>query len=217
MTTRASVTMVLALVASAPGQARADRREASLHAQLIGGVGITTDRASAESGSAPLGGVSGRASYATSNWFQYDLAMSFLATGGAAFSSGTFMPAGRPPVSGPFTVPTQLTRLDGGVTLRMGVAWIPTLRVALGAQARRRGAPTVTTGGLEVTGEDQTGRGSELGLDLVGLGAVGLDHRLSRRLIVGGALGLSLALPLDGESFRTFEATVHASYYWYPR
>lgn len=209
--------IALGVLAMGLGPARADRREASLHAHMVGGLATTSDPATDSSGSAPLGGLAVRASYATSNSFQYDVSLSLLATGGASFSSGTFTPMGRPPVTGPFTVPSQVTRLDGGVTLRLGVAWIPTLRFAAGVQGRRRGAPIVTTGGVEVSGEDETGRGEELGLDLVGGATVGIDHRLNRRMIIGAAVGASLAVPLGGESFRTFEGTVHAAYYWYPR
>lgn len=199
------------------GTARADRRETSIHAHLVGGLATTGDADASESGSAPLGGLAVRASYATSNTFQYDVQLSLLGTGGASFPSTTFAPPGRPAVTGPYTISHQLTRLDGGVTLRLGVAWVPTVRLAVGGQARRAGGPTVMSGGSEVTGEDELGRGSELGFDLVGTGTIGLDHRINRRLIVGAAAGASYAVPLGGESFRTIEVTFHAAWYFYRR
>lgn len=203
------------LLAAAP--ARADRREASLHAHMVGGLAMAADVDASDTGSAPLGGLAVRASYATSNSFQYDVSLSLLATGGAAFPSTTFMPPGRPGVTGPYTVAQQLTRVDGGITLRLGAAWIPTLRVALGAQGRRQAGPVVESGGGNVMGEESLGRGSSLGFDLVGAATVGLDHRINRRIIVGAAAGASMAVPLGGESFRTLEVTAHAAYYWYPR
>lgn len=211
---RSLVPLVLVLMT---GPASADRREASLHAHLVGGVAVTSDAAADESGSAPLSGLAVRASYATSNTYQYDLSLSVLATGGAAFPMATFSPPGRPTVTGPYTIASQVTRVDAGVTLRLGVVWIPTVRLALGGQGRRHGGPVVTAEGSEVTGEDRLGRSSEIGFDLIGTATVGLDHRVNRRLIVGAAAGACMAVPVGGEDFRTFEVTAHAAYYWYPR
>lgn len=207
----------LGLVTLGASTARADRREASLHAHAVAGLATAGDAAAAEDGSAPLGGLAVRASYATHNAFQYDAALTLLATGGAGFPSTTFTPPGRPPLTGAYTVATQLARLDGGVTLRPGVVWIPTVRLAAGVQARRSGGPVVESGGMSVSGEALTGRGSDLGVDVVGVATVGLDHRIDRRLIVGAAVGASYAVPLGGEAFRTLEVTLHVSRYWYPR
>ncbi len=215
--TRVSCFVATALVMLAAESAHADRRETSVHAHLVGGLAVTSDASAEESGSAPLGGLAVRASRATSDLYQYDVSLSLLATGGAAFPSTTFAPPGAPSVTGPYTISTQITRLDGGVTLRPGVVWIPTLRLAVGLQGRRHGGPVVTDGDREVTGEQVLGRGAELGLDVVGIATVGLDHRINRRLIVGAAVGASLAVPVSGEAFRTFEGTVHAAWYWYAR
>jgi hypothetical protein len=209
--------VVVAFVLVGAGTAHADRRETSVHAHLVGGMATVGDQDASESASAPLGGLAVRASYATSNSYQYDVSLSLLATGGASFPSVTFMPPGHPAVTGPYSISSQVTRLDGGVTLRLGVAWIPTVRLAIGGQARRSGGPVVTNGSGEVSGEDQLGRGSDLGFDLVGTGTIGLDHRINRRLIVGAAAGASMAVPLGGDAFRTIEVTAHAAYYWYPR
>ena len=93
--------------------ASADRREASLHAHVVGGLAATGDAGTSESGSSPLGGLGLRASYATHDSFQYDVGLSFLATTGAQFGSATFMPTdGSRPITGPYTIPTQITRLD---------------------------------------------------------------------------------------------------------
>lgn len=200
------------VAAAAPTAAHADRREASLHAQLVGGVLSTGDVDATGSARAALGGLAVRASYANRDSFQYDLALSLFGHGEAAFAARTFMPEGRPPVTGPYRVGGQLTRLDGGVTLRLGVRWIPTVRVGLGVQLRRLGGAMVTAG--PVTAE---ARPDHLQLDLVGTTALGLDHRINRRLIVGASAGGSLAAPLGGARGATAEVTVHAAYYWYPR
>lgn len=216
MTPRRAALVAGALVLGAQIElAAADRREASVHAQLLGAFASVGDEASTDRGSGPLGGVGVRASYATSNSYQYDVELAFLA-GRARFDEGTFAATGQPPATGPFTVAMQAARLDGGVTLRLGVRWIPTLRVAAGLQARHRGIPVVTVGGLTLS-EDRTGRTGDFSLDAVGVATVGLDYRLGRRLIVGAAAGASYAVPLGGESFRTLEFTAHAAYFWYPR
>lgn len=218
MTVRLAIAALLA-AAAWPATARADRREASVHAHLIGGVAATTDEHAGETrtGAAPLGGIAVRASYARRNHLQYDAAFALLATGAAGLGDGHFAPAGRPPVDGPYAIATQVARLDAGATLRLGVAWIPTLRLAAGAQARRRGAPVVDSASGTISGADAIGRGPELTADLVGSAAAGIDHRPSRRLVIGAALGGSIALPLDGHRFYTVELTLHAAYYWYPR
>jgi hypothetical protein len=211
------------LLALAADVAHADRREASLHAHLVGGAATTRyvadfDTASAESATAPMGGLAIRASYATHDSFQYDLAVAFLATGASTFGEATFHPTnGSDDLRGPFKMTSQVARLDGGVTLRLGVRFIPTLRLAGGVQARRTSAPTVTMNGVEYSGEGETGRGSVLGVDLVGSATVGLDYRVNKRVIVGAAGGASYAVPLGGAAFRTVELTFHAAAYWYPR
>lgn len=199
--------------------AHADRREASLHGHLIAGVAHTTDDVAAAT--APLAGLAIRASRAPDgtlgNHLQYDAALALLATGGAAFPDGHFAPVGRPPVDGPYTLTTQAVRLDAGATLRLGVAWIPTVRLAGGVQARRRGPPQVMSATGDIAGADATGRGAAYTADLIASAAVGLDHRPHRRLIVGASIGGTLARSLGDDGFRTLELSVHASYYWYPQ
>ena len=214
MTARRAAVAAVLLCATSRGAA-ADRREASLHAHLVGAFLTARDEASPSNGSGPLGGVAVRASFATRNSYQYDVALSFLA-GRISFDEGRFTPTDQPTRTGPFTIATQAARLDGGVTLRLGVRWIPTLRLAAGLQARHRGAPAVTVGGIDLD-PSQIGRSADFQLDAVGVADVGLDYRVNRRLIIGAAVGASYAVPLGGESFRTLEVTAHAAYYWYPR
>lgn len=211
---------LVAVATSALPIAHADRREASIHAQLVAGVattGYATGNGAAPSASALMGGLGVRASYATHNDYQYDAALTLLTTSGAAFDAATFTPPNRAPLTGPFTAATQLARLDAGTTLRLGVAYIPTARLAFGAQTRRLGAPTVMVGGEDFRGAARTGRASEYMLDLVGVASIGFDHRINRRLIIGAAIGASYAVPLGGEAFRTVEIMIHVSRYHYPR
>ena len=146
----------LALVAAtallAPAAvAHADRREASVHVHAVGGpLSMEDDASTAGAGTGALAGLAVRASYATRNAWQYDTQLT-LGYGRASFDAGQFLLGGGTPMTVPFTVSSQLARLDAGVTLRLGVRWIPTVRLAVGAQAVRRGSPVATAGGFEVT------------------------------------------------------------------
>lgn len=211
---RAVALAIAALVELAwvPG-GRADRREASVHAQLVGGVLTTGDvDAGAATARAPLAGLAVRASYATRDRYQYDVALALLRGGAAVFPDHTFTPPGRPAVTGPYRAGNLLTRLDAGLTFRLGVRWIPTARLAAGVQLRRTDAAQV-----EAEAGTFVARDPRLTVDLVGTVALGLDHRVNRRLIVGVAAGGSLAVPTGGTTAHSLEVTVHGAYYWYPR
>ncbi|MBK7823511.1 MAG: hypothetical protein IPJ61_21225 [Tessaracoccus sp.] len=203
-------------IVGAASVARADRREASVHVHALGGLLSLGDAASTDAGSGAFGGLAARASYATANSYQYDAQLT-LGYGRASFDRGDFMLGGSTAVEAPFTVAAQAARLDGGVTLRLGVQWIPTVRVAVGVQGVRHASPVVTFGGLEYSGEAETGQAASLALNLVGSATLGLDYRVNRRLIVGAAAAATASVPGVGEPWREAGVTVHAAYYWYPR
>jgi hypothetical protein len=210
---RRTLPLIAALVA-APAAARADAEEASLHVHLVGGAARLAD-ADAEGDQralAPLLGVAGRVAYATSDWFQVETALTLAGTGAAAYDLGSFAPPGRPAVAGPFSLSTHLARAEVGVTARLGVQVIPTVRVFAGAQARHLTEVTVDDRGLDAFGRDAAWKA-----DLVAGGALGLDVRVNRRLIVGGGVGGTVAVPLGGPAMQTVEAFVHVARYWYPR
>lgn len=207
---RAALALALA---AAPAVAHADRRETSVHAHLIGGPLALADHG--QSGSGGWGGLAIRASKATRNSFQYDTQLT-LGYGAASFDQGTFALQGGAPVMAPYTLASQLARLDAGVTLRLGVQWIPTVRLAAGVQATRRASPVVTYNGTEFSG-DASGQAPQLTANLVGSAMVGLDYRWNRRLIIGAAAGATAAVPGVGDSWRALEVTCHAAYYFYMR
>lgn len=206
--------MLAGLVVLGAGRiAYADRYEASLHAQVVGGAAAVGDAASADSTVAPLAGVGMRASYTRSNALQYDAQLTLAGTGAATFDRGAFRFAGEA-VTAPFSVVTRLVRLDLGVTLRLGVRVIPTARLALGVEERFRGAPVVQLDGARR--DDADGRPGDRATDVVGIAAVGVDYRFGPRLIVGGSIGGSAAVVPVAPRWLTVEATVHVAYYWYP-
>ena len=210
---RAVVVVVLgALVAPTP--ARADRYEASVHVQPVGGVALVSDPATEATTAAPLVGLGLRASYARSNLYQYDTQLTAATTTAAAFDSGTFTIGGDPVPPAPFSITTRLIRLDAGVTMRFGVRLVPTVRLALGVQERFCGAPVITLADGDHVGAD--GRDGEAATDLYGIATVGVDYRINRRVTVGASVGGSYAVPLGASSWRTIEGSVHLAWYWYP-
>lgn len=207
------IVVAAAVALGAAGRAHADADEASMHVHLVGGVAVAGDQAAAdETQAAPLAGLGARASYATSDWFQYDAAVLVAGTTALSFDAGMFERPGLPPLVGSFERSQQLARLDAGVTLRGGVRFIPTLRLAVGGQVRRTGAADVTVGGIE-----QEGGAASVGVDLVGVAAVGLDYRVNRRTILGVSVGGSVAVPIGGAAFQTAEVAVMVAHYFYPR
>jgi|JI10StandDraft_1071094.scaffolds.fasta_scaffold09101_2 hypothetical protein len=208
-----SAAVALGTLTATGGAAHADRRETSFHAHVVGGALALGDHG--HSGSGGWGGFALRASRATRNSFQYDTQLT-LGYGTAAFDQGTFSLQGGTPVMAPYTLASQLARLDAGITFRLGVQWIPTVRIAVGAQATRRASPVVTYNGTEFDG-DASGQPAQITANLVGAATVGLDYRWNRRLIVGAAAGASTSVPGVGDSWRSFDVTAHAAYYFYWR
>ncbi|MEZ4403925.1 MAG: hypothetical protein R3B06_28130 [Kofleriaceae bacterium] len=200
----------------AAGVAHADRREASVHVQPVGGRLSLGEANASAAGAGGFGGLAVRASYATANLFQYDAQVSVLA-GTAAFDQGRFVLSGSStPIDAPFTLATQAVRLDAGATVRLGVRWIPTVRVAAGVQAVRRASPAVEFAGVTYLGAD-TGQAPSVAYNLVATATVGLDYRVTRRWIIGAAIGAAVAAPGLGPRWDTLDLTAHLGRYWYPR
>jgi hypothetical protein len=177
--------------------------------RALGGLAwAADDAADGDMASAPVFGLSARASYATRDWVQFEVAVSGGTTTSASYDSGHFEPAGRPPVDGAFDTRNQFARAELGASLRLGVRYIPRIRAFVGPQVRRTGATSVA--GSEV-------RAAELGFDLVGGAGLGIDYRVGRRLVIGVEGAASYGVPLSGEALHTVEIGLHVSYYFYPR
>lgn len=197
-----------ALVLATTTEARADKEEASLHFELIGGIARIGDAAApGTSSTAPLGGVATRFGYGLADWYQVDAELTLAATATAHYDRGDFTTPGGT-ITGPFSITEQLARVDAGITFRFGVRFIPTFRFALGAEARRAGTPSGFSGAV---------RDPLLNADLTARATAGLDVRLSARVVVGASVDATYALPLGGSSFETLDLTVSYTRMWYPR
>ena len=96
-----------------------------------------------------------------------------------------------------------------GANLRLGVAWIPTLGIGFGAQARLRGDATVM--GTDLVPDDRAGG---IVIDPVVALRGGLERRLNARWVVGVTVGASRAL--TAPAIDTTEVAATISRYWYP-
>lgn len=210
----ACAVVVAAVAGALAGAAHADRYEASVHAQPVGGVAFVGDPASGETATSPIVGLGVRVSYARSNLYQYDAQLTAATTGAAAFDQGAFTIGGDAVPSAPFTVTTRILRFDAGITLRFGLRLVPTLRLAVGVQERFRGTPVIRLADGDHEGAD--GRDGDNATDVYGFAAAGLDYRVNRRLTIGASVGAAYAVPLNGPSWRTLEGSAHVAWYWYP-
>ena len=105
----------------------------------------------------------------------------------------------------------RTARLTIGGTLRGGVAWIPTLSLGIGGQARWQTAAVFVD-----TGQHPDGYGDAVVADVVATARVGFEHRLGRRWIVGASVAATHAIPLGGPAFDVIEGTLGATCAWYP-
>lgn len=205
---RVSGAIVTAVLVMSASRARADRDEASLHVQPTGGVAWLGETDADARARVPWAGLSGRFTYGLRNWLAIECEL-----GGAAFGTGRFenvpiVIQGVGQGNHPIERTTRAAHLSGAATLRLGVAWIPTLALGVGGQLRWRGDAHT-----DMALVPDNGSGG-LGADGIVFVRVGLDRRINRRWIAGVALGASHALAKP--AIDSMEATVSVAYYWYP-
>ncbi|MEJ7597353.1 MAG: hypothetical protein WKG01_05540 [Kofleriaceae bacterium] len=119
-------------------------------------------------------------------------------------------------VAGELRRTTRIAQLRAGATMRLGVGWVPTVHVGLGAGARARTAATLRVtsgGGIDLAPDDAP---AELTLDVVALIRVGLDHRITRRWTVGLAAGATQSFGSGAPDVQVLDAAVSFAYSWYP-
>ncbi len=172
----------------------------SIHgAVLVGG----TD---AQEGPRPLpsAGLSGRLTYATSDWFAYELNLEFEHVTTAAVM--------QPAPDTTWERRIFWLRGEAGISARLGAVWIPTLYMGVGVQARFAGQTHET-----IDGYTGLGPGREASWIPVGSVGVGLDYRLDQHWVAGVSLRGRHGAPWESDVYRAGTATVHLGYYWYPR
>jgi Outer membrane protein beta-barrel domain len=215
--------VALYYVASAR-EARADRGEASVHAEVqYGRATVGEPDAPDDTDDAPFSGVGARATYAISNWYAVEASLGY-----GQLRDWTV-----------YTVDTTQgavmrhwyqtwIQAELGITARFGVRIIPTLHAALGAQRRTwQGGRQLTDGSsvcveppemvsnLEPADPCIGTPPARASPELVGTLGAGLDYRLGDHWITGLSVTAQRAA-LAEAPFHAIAVTFHFSYYFYP-
>lgn len=196
-----------------PRSASADADEVSLHMHFpVGYVTLQDPKAGDEVLRAPVFGWGGRLTYATSNWFAYEVHASWERLFHRMLLD--LEPVGPEPVDpeddyAGMWFSFGWLRLDAGITARMGVSWIPTLHASLGVQAR------VTRTWTQL-GDWKHYNGWDLLYEPVMTLGLGLDHRLDEHWVIGWGASYRHVLPLESDMYQALSGMMHISYYWYP-
>ena len=204
--------IVLAIVATlVPQLAHAEEYEAEMRATVVAGAARVAEDVDTPAEVVPAAGLAGMLGYGLrdSLTIEGELAITALTTARypdalVRFDGGENR--------GPTERITRTARLSGGATLRLGVAWIPTVHAGLGIQARWRTAAVF----LPRADQVPNGMDTDVSLDLTATIRVGLDRRINRRWMVGASVGVTHAVPLGAPAFDLFDVHLSASYVWYP-
>jgi hypothetical protein len=202
------------LLGSAPVWADAD--EASAHAGLLMGAAAPDTHSLGPGDAVPAAGLSGRLTYATSDWYAFEVAMEF------EHSIGMVRFDGPPLITYPgsdhergegdsFVRRMDWFRTEAGISARLGVRWIPTFYAGLGVQVQRAYQATEFNQGRILPGP-----GREVALDVAGVAGVGLDYRLDEHWVVGAGVRARRSLSWSWRDSYAASVAMHVGYYWYP-
>lgn len=202
-------TVAVAIVVGWSGLARADQYEASVAIQPQGGLAWVREDGAGSAAQVFGGGAAVRVGYGMRDWLAIDAELGGIALGAATFEDVPVSIGGAPSRPETITRTTRGARVLAGASLRLGVAWVPTFSVGVGAQLRMRGDATVTSTDLV-----PVGREGEIAFDPLVAVRAGLDRRLNARWIVGVSIGAGRAFA--GPAIDTVDVNIAVSRYWYP-
>jgi hypothetical protein len=205
------VTACAALLLCAASAARADRYEATISVRPTGGYARIAETGADAPAVVRSAGIAGGLGWGVRNWL--DLGGEL----GEATYDRAMVLVDHSPMAGPLRRMTRTAQLRGVATLRLGVAWVPTVQLALGAGARQRTSALLR--GQSVWGEKiYVPDGLEAGvtLDLVAAVRVGLEHRLTPRWTLGLSVGASHAFGVGAPDLQLADASFTLARAWYP-
>jgi len=215
------VAVVVAGLAGRAG-AHADRYEAAFVVRPVGAVGRVAEPVGmGGSTGAPVvasiygGGLAAGLSYGLRDWLDVGAELEAAGFTRATYDSASVMIENNP-FMGRVERTTRAAQLRFGATLRLGVAWVPTLSLGLGLGARQRTAATLRFDDQRVLLLTPDDMGASMSVDLLTAARVGLEHRLDRRWTIGVAAGAGHALGLGAPSLDILSMNLSLAYTWYP-
>jgi hypothetical protein len=200
----------------------ADRYEASVSLRPLGAMGRITENVDgaerAAIAAAAYGGGGGiGVAYGLRNWLNIDGEVLGAGFASAAYDPATVMITGSPTM-GRLVRTTRLAQLRAGTTLRLGVAWVPTVHLGLGIGGRTRTAATLRDAEHNTTFDvTPDGMNASVALDFVAIAGVGFEHRLDERWSVGVHVEAAHAIGFGSPPLDLFSAGFSVAYTWYPR
>jgi hypothetical protein len=192
--------------------AAADEYETSVDLHLTAGAARVGEEGARDAVTVPWGGVVARMSYGLRDWLAVHGELAFSQLDTARFDDVTVTLEGGGVMTGPLE---RVTRAGGGlagVSVRLGVVFVPVVEASAGLQARWRSAAVFVP--LHAVPD---GHAEEVSLDLVLAARVGLDYRINRRWIAGVRVGGLHAVAVGAPAFDAAEVTATIAYTWYRR
>ncbi|MGN6104479.1 MAG: hypothetical protein ACTHU0_05190 [Kofleriaceae bacterium] len=205
---------VVAAVAGG-GLAHADRYEATIAVRPVGALARVDDTGVAAAATVPSAGLAAGMSWGVRNWLDLGGELAALDLAEARYDGAMATVFGQPQ-SGRLSRTTRLAQLRGTATLRLGVGWVPTFQLALGAGGRQRSAAQLRLSSLGGATVPPDGEAAEVTGDLVAAVRIGLDHRVTRHWSAGISVGATHCLGLGAPDLQIFDASVGVAYTWYP-
>ncbi len=216
MRTRHLLAACAALLLGSAPTVRADRFEATIAVRPTGGYARVAETGTDVPATVRSAGLAGGLSWGVRNWLDLGGELAATALGEATYDRA-MVTVDDSPMAGPLRRMTRTAQLRGVATLRLGVAWVPTVQLALGAGARHRSSALIR--GQSVRGETiyvPDGQEAGVTLDLVAAVRVGLEHRITPSWTVGVSASASRAFGIGTPDLELAEASFTLARVWYP-
>ncbi|WP_233104167.1 hypothetical protein [Haliangium ochraceum] len=170
-----------------------------------GAATVDDPEAPDETRTAALAGLAARFTYATHDVFAYEAELSVMRAAPVRFDDVEW-----DALTGELERAGYLARLQAGCRLRLGAEYIPTLALAVGAQAHAATRARIV---LE-SGEVMEGPEGAVRWTPIASAGLGFERRLGTQWVAGASVAAIAAL--TDRTTRALEAGVHISYFWYP-
>lgn len=198
--------------------ARADQHEATIAVRPIGEVARIADSGTEDRATVAGGGLAGGFRWGMRDWLDVGGELAASSFENATHDSAT-LPVLEIQRTGTLTRTTRSAQLQATATMRLGVAWVPTIQLAFGGGGRHRSAARLR---IEAPGGDPSvldpdAEESEITIDaVVGL-RLGLERRLTPRWTIGASIGAAQYFGFGAPDMQIADASISLSYSWYPQ